>query len=57
MKLKVGTILAIIIAVGAGVYLAVSYANADFKGVAISIGLYGAALWLHYIAINDGQKV
>lgn len=51
--IKIGTIIAIPLAICAGVFLAVSYASGDLKGILLAIGLYIVAAWLHGVAIKD----
>lgn len=51
--IKIGTIIAIPLALYAGVSLAFSIGNSDVKGIFIAIGLYIAAAWLHGVAIKD----
>lgn len=52
--MKIGTAIAIPLAIAAGVYLAVSIGNGDLKGIFVAVGLYIAAAWLHSLA-TDGR--
>lgn len=54
--MSIGTVIAIPLAIAAGVYLAVSIGNSDVKGIFIAIGLYIAAAWLHYISTSSYYK-
>lgn len=51
--IKIGTAIAIPLAIAAGVYLAVSIGNSDLKGIFVAIGLYIAATWLHYVSTSS----
>lgn len=54
--MKIGTLIAIPLAMGAGIYLAFSYASGSLVGVFLSIAIYVFAAWIHYLAIEDMAK-
>lgn len=51
-SLKVGTVLAGLLATSAGIWLAISIGTSNWLHVLLALCLYGAAYWMHYVAVN-----